>query len=176
MLYLVVYCSNSADERQWQPRCQTLLYCRPRSDKPSGKASSPGNSPVRPGAHTVPQSNVTWSSVASTTANRCRSLTLISATPSPSLSKGSSQPLLYMSAVRNLHLEMGLPYSEQPSSLLGRVMKGNASDLTANKDTAAACHVRQTRLHAIHHMLVRTKMAPEGNECYNVFVFDGFYI
>ena len=28
---------------------------------------------------------------------------------------------------------------------------------------------------SIHHMHVRKKMAPAGNECY-VFFFDGFYI
>ena len=27
-----------------------------------------------------------------------------------------------------------------------------------------------------HHIHVRKKMAPAGNECYNVFLFDGFYI
>ena len=29
---------------------------------------------------------------------------------------------------------------------------------------------------SIYHMHVKKKMAPAGNECYNVFFFDGFYI
>ena len=62
-------------------------------------------------------------------------ITLSYYTASPTQRIRPASVRVYMSAVRSLHLEMGLLYSEQQPSLLGRVMNGialrrNASDPT----------------------------------------------
>ena len=119
-LLLVVYCSNSADERQWQSRCQTLLSCRPRSDRPSGKVSSPDN--TRRTYSTSEQRYLEfcrqydWQPLPVIDINRNYSAAFLVQRLQPASVR------VYMSAVRNLHLDMGLPYSEQPSSFFSRVL------------------------------------------------------